>query len=115
METEYVFAMLTVTDLGVATEWYRRLLGRPPDLRPHEGEAAWQLTGSASLCLVEDPMGAGGGAITLVVSGLDRVLGDVSERGIPPVEARPVGDAGRKAVLRDPDGNAVSVVELAVS
>jgi len=112
VDVDYLFAMLPVTDLGVAVEWYHRLLGRPPDMRPNDAEATWRLTDSASICLLEDVVHAGGGGVTVIVGNLDATLAGCADRGIPAVEPFEVGQAGRKAVLPDPDGNVVSVVEL---
>ena len=80
---------------------------------PNDAEAAWQLSESASLYLLADPSRAGRGVFTLVVRDLDGVLAEIAARGITPGPAEEVGTAGRKCVIADPDGNAVSIVELA--
>lgn len=80
---------------------------------PNNAEAAWQLADSASLYLLEDPVRAGRGVITLVVDDLDALLPEIAARGLTPGPAEKVGTAGRKCVITDPDGNAVSIVELA--
>jgi predicted enzyme related to lactoylglutathione lyase len=108
----YVFAGLTVTDRDRAADWYARLLGRPADMLPNDAEAAWQLTESASLYLLADPNRAGRGLVTLVVDDLDAETEQLSKRGIPVPPAEPVGDAGRKCTITDPDGNTVALVEL---
>lgn len=80
---------------------------------PNDAEAAWQLVDSASLYLLEDHVRAGRGAITLMVDDLDALLPEIAARGLAPGPVQEVGRAGRKSVLTDPDGNTVSIVELA--
>ena len=115
MDVSYVFAGLMVASRDQAAGWYARLVGRPPDMLPNDAEAAWQLAGSASLYLLEDPVLAGRGVITLVVGDLDAVLSEIAARGLTPGPVQDVGTAGRKCVITDPDGNKVSIVELAAA
>jgi len=112
VSVSYVFAGLVVTDRDRAADWYARLLGRPADMLPNDGEAAWQLTDSASLYLLADANRAGQGIFTLVVDDLDAEMAQLSQRGIAVPPAEQVGDAGRKCAITDPDGNTVSLVEL---
>ena len=112
MRPNYVFAGLAVSDRTAAIDWYSRLLGQPPGMLPNDDEAAWQLTETASLYARVDPDRAGRGILTIVVEGLDQRLEELKLRGIQAIQVD-VGDAGRKAVLGDPDGNRVEIVELA--
>jgi predicted enzyme related to lactoylglutathione lyase len=112
VDVNYVFAGIAVEDLGRSLEWYESLLGRPPDLRPNEAEAAWQLTAEASVYLVVEPHRAGGGVVTLIVDDLEGFLEGAAGRGLTTGPITEVGDAGRKAVATDPDGNAVAFAQL---
>ena len=109
----YVFAGLVVANRDQAADWYARLIGRPADMLPNDSEAAWQLVGSASLYLLEQPQRAGRGVLTLVIDDLDAMLAEIAARGLAPGPVEDVGTAGRKSVLTDRDGNTVSIVELA--
>jgi predicted enzyme related to lactoylglutathione lyase len=111
MEVSYVFAGLPVTDRDRATAWYACLLGRPADMLPNDAEAAWQLTATASAYLVVDADRAGG-VLTLVVEDLDGYLAQIGGRGIAGGAIMEIPGAGRKCVMADPDGNAVSLVQL---
>jgi len=113
VDVSYLFAGLAVANRDAAAAWYERLLGRPADMLPNDDEAAWQLTGSGSVYLVADPERAGSGVVTLIVTDLDACLAGLAARGIPTGPVAAVGTAGRKCVLTDPDGNQVSIVELA--
>jgi predicted enzyme related to lactoylglutathione lyase len=108
----YVFAGLVVKNRDQAADWYARLIGRPADMLPNDAEAAWQLTDSASVYLRADPDRAGRGVLTLIVADLDARVAEIATRGIAPGPVDVVGDAGRKCVITDPDGNEVAIVQL---
>jgi hypothetical protein len=99
MGITYVFAGLVVVNRDQAAAWYERLLGRPPDFLPNDAEAVWQVADTASVYLVADD--------DLVAS-----LAEIAGRGIVPGAIEEIPGAGRKSVIRDPDGNAVSLVEI---
>jgi hypothetical protein len=55
-----LFAGIPVSDFATAREWYERLIGRPPDLVPHDAEAAGPvetMPGAATRAVVTDPDG----------------------------------------------------------
>src|SRR4051795_4380470 len=101
---DYVFAGIPVAELDAGLDWWERLLGRPPDMRPNESEAVWQLTESSSVYVVRDPDRAGNALVTLFVKDLDAELAGMSARGIESgeVETKP---GVRVSMLVDPDGN----------
>jgi catechol 2,3-dioxygenase-like lactoylglutathione lyase family enzyme len=107
----FLFAGLPVADLDPALAWYERLLGRAPDMRPHAGEAVWQLTDSALVYVVTDPERAGHGLVTLIVDDLDAQLAELRARGLEPEAVEAVG-AGRKALFADPEGNSVAFAQV---
>ena len=112
MGITYVFAGLVVANRNQAAAWYERLLGRPPDFLPNDAEAVWQLAATASVYLLADAERAGRGVMALVVDDLDASLAGIAGRGIAAGAIEEVPGAGRKAVITDPDGNAVSIVEI---
>jgi predicted enzyme related to lactoylglutathione lyase len=109
---QYVFAGLPVGGRDRAVAWYQRLFGRPPDMFPNDNEAVWQLAATASLYVIVDEARAGGGTATVVVDDLARTVHDVATRGIDAGPIEEIPDVGRKAMITDPDGNAVSIVEI---
>jgi predicted enzyme related to lactoylglutathione lyase len=112
MGITYVFAGLVVANRDRAAAWYERLLGRPPDFLPNDAEAVWQLAATASVYLLADPDRAGRGVMALVVDDLDSSIAEIAGRGIAVGAIEEIPGSGRKAVIADPDGNAVSVVEI---
>jgi predicted enzyme related to lactoylglutathione lyase len=113
MTMELLFACVPVSDLNAATRWYERVFGRAPDIVPNESEVMWQVAGNGWLYVIQDAERAGRTMVTISVSDLDHFVGDLADRGVTagPIEA--VGDAGRKAVAVDDDGNTVSWIEVA--
>ncbi|MGH2446984.1 MAG: VOC family protein [Chloroflexota bacterium] len=112
MDVTYAFAGLAVANRDEAAAWYERLLGRPPTFLPNDAEAVWQVAETASLYLVADPERAGRGVIALVVDDLDRTLAEVARRGIAARAIEDIPGAGRKSVVIDLDGNALSILEV---
>lgn len=108
----HVFAGLPVTDRAIAIDWYSRALGRPPGMLPNDQEAVWPMTETSSLYVVVDPPAAGRAVVTVVVDGLDDWLGALKRRGLDAGPLVEVSGAGRKSLLRDPDGNTLALVEL---
>jgi predicted enzyme related to lactoylglutathione lyase len=112
MSIEYVFAGLAVTRLDAAIEWYGRLLGKPPDMRPNEREAMWQVTQTASVYVVADEDRAGQSAVTMFVDDLDAGLEGIARRGIAVGEIETAPGLFRSVQVSDPDGNAIQLAEL---
>lgn len=112
MSIEYVFAGLAVTRLDPALDWYERLLGKPPDMRPNECEATWQVAQTASVYIVADAERAGRSAVTMFVDDLDGELDGMTRRGIEVGDIETAPGLFRRVKLIDPDGNAIQLAEL---
>lgn len=115
MDIRYAFAGIVVSDRDSAMAWYQAVFGRPADLLPNQREAMWQVSAEASVYLLADPDRAGRSSTTMVVGDLDGELTALAARGIEAGQVEVIEGAGRKAVLVDPDGNEVSIVELLVA
>jgi catechol 2,3-dioxygenase-like lactoylglutathione lyase family enzyme len=100
----HTFAGLPVTDYSVAYDWYVRLLGREPDMFPHERECVWQLTPTSSIYVVQDPERAGSALVTLALDDLS-----AHERHLREAEFtfsnEATGSAPRRLIVNDLDGN----------
>src|SRR5690242_18767904 len=104
MSIEYVFAGLAVTRLDPALDWYERLFGKPPDMRPNEREATWQVAQTASVYIVADEDRAGRGAVTMFVDDLDIELDGMTRRGIEVGDIESAPGLFRRVQINDPDG-----------
>ena len=81
MAVTEVFTGVAAADYDSALTWYERLMGRPPDVLPKEHEAGWELSEAGWIYLVDDADRAGKAMLTLVVDDLERLVGNVAERG----------------------------------
>ena len=110
--TEF-FAGVAVADFGSMLAWYERLLGRPPDFSPQEGEAVWRVTEHAWIYVVatrhEGADGRAGKALlTILVDDLDDQVAQFRARGLPVGPIGVVAGSVRRAVISDPEGNRIT-------
>ena len=115
---------LLVSDTRRALAFYTGLLGLAVDeTRPELGyPGAWLVVGDAQIHLLElpdplqgTPLPEHGGRdrhVALAVTGLDDIQAVLVSAGVPFTSSR----SGRRALFcRDPDGNAIELVELPVA
>jgi len=112
LDVDVFFAGVAVTDFDAARTWYEHFFGRAPDVVAHETEVMWRVTQRGWLYILRDVADAGHGIVSISVPDIDAASSALGARGIAlePIEA--VGDAGRKAVASDPDGNQVAIIEV---
>lgn len=113
MDVDVLFASMAVSDFETALRWYERFFGRPADIVAHQHEVMWRVTQQGWLYIVQDRGRAGHSVATMAVPDIEEAAVMLDERGIAigPIEAE--GDAGRKALVVDPDGNSIAVIEVA--
>jgi catechol 2,3-dioxygenase-like lactoylglutathione lyase family enzyme len=112
MAIEYLFAGVAVADLDAALAWYESFLGRPPDMKPNETEATWQVTGSGSIYVVADAARAGKALVTVMVPDLDAEIAGLTARGLDTAPVETVPGLYRKTVVEDPEGNRIQLAQL---
>ena len=108
---KYVFAGIGVADYDPALAWYTRFFGRSPDVIVTENEAMWQVTETGWIYVVGDSNRAGKALLTLLVDDLEGCVAELGERGLAPGTIETVPGLYRKAVISDPEGNMISLVE----
>ena len=108
----HVFAGMPTADLDVALAWYERFLGRPPDRRPNDCEAVWQLADSGLVYVVADARRAGEALITLIVDDLDAWLSQLAERGVEVGDVKTLPGIARRVAITDPDRNTITIAQL---
>ena len=109
---ELLFVGLAVADFPRAVEWYGRLFGRDDDVVVTDREVMWQVARTGWLYVVEDAARAGNGLVAISVSDLDQTVADLGARGISGGPIQPEGDAARKAVVTDPEGNSIAFLDV---
>lgn len=118
--TGFLHASLLVSDLGKAREFYECVLGLTPSQdRPDLGfEGAWYAIGKQQIHLLalpnpdpvsgRPPHGGRDRHIALAVSALEEARAALDKAAIPYTLSR----SGRPALFcRDPDGNAVELIQ----
>ena len=111
MEVDDAFTGIAVTGMASALAFYGRLFGRGPDIVASDDEVMWRLTDSAWLYVVVDGSRAGHSLVTMAVEDLDAALAELGVRSVAAEQIEEM-DAGRKATVRDPDGNTVAIIEV---
>src|SRR6516165_5360010 len=111
MDVEVAFTGIAVSGIAAAQEFYGRVFGRGPDIVASDDEVMWRLTDSAWLYVLVDRARAGSCLVTMAVQDLDAVLTELDVRTLAAEQVEEM-DAGRKATLRDPDGNTVAIIEV---
>jgi predicted enzyme related to lactoylglutathione lyase len=108
MAITFLFAGVPVADYEAARPWYERLIGREPDMLPHDHEAAWQLSETGWIYVVADAERAGRALVTILVDDLDEWIAGLAERGIAcePIETLP--RKVRRTAVVDPEGNRIA-------
>ena len=101
----HLFAGLLVRNLQAVRRWYERMFGEP-SFFPNTTEAVWTLAEDRSVYVVEHADGAGNSVVTIFLDDLDPHVAAVAARGLEPDERLTYSNGVRKALYRDPDGNA---------
>ncbi|HEX7242705.1 MAG TPA: GNAT family N-acetyltransferase [Longimicrobiaceae bacterium] len=102
---------LYVRDLDRAAPWYERLFGRTFDRVPMPSCREWDTTPGATVQVISKEERAGETAVALVVEELDGVLAALRAGGIEAGAVEEVPGFVRYSLVRDPDGNEVTLVE----
>jgi predicted enzyme related to lactoylglutathione lyase len=101
------FAGVPVGDYESMRDWYERLLGRAPDMLPHDTEATWRPSEGGWIYVVADPERAGKALITVLVDDLAAELVEIAGRGIEPGPVEEIPGKALKAKISDPEGNRI--------
>lgn len=107
-----VIAILPAADHSTAVAWYRKWIGREPDLAPAEGVAEWQLAEAAWIQVsAADEATTGTSSVVVGVDDLDLQRARCAAAG---VDVGDVDDLGfiRLAAATDPAGNTVTFVQV---
>lgn len=111
MRVDVAFTGIAVSELSTARAFYGRLFGRGPDIVASDEEVMWRLADAAWLYVVVDRARSGQSLVTMAVEDLDAALAELEVRSVTPEQVEEM-DAGRKATVRDPDGNTIAIVQV---
>jgi len=105
-----VVSVLPVADHAVAVKWYKKWIGRAPDVMPMDGVAEWQLAPGAWIQVALDANAAGRSTVVVGVRDVEAQRSACATAGIA---VGAVSDYGfvRIAEAIDPAGNKVLFVQ----
>lgn len=109
LDVRSVYAAMPSADMSRSEWFYEALIGRPADSRPMPVLTQWEW-GEVVLQIVDDAERAGGGLTTVIVSDMIQATVGLRARGIS-VEATEGSVVAKVAVLSDPDGNQITLIE----
>ncbi|MBO0891468.1 MAG: hypothetical protein J2P14_11145, partial [Acidothermales bacterium] len=104
-----LFAGFSVADLQRAVDWFDRFFGDVESFEPNDTERVWTVAEHRHVYVRLQPEHAGHGEVTLFVGDFHGFVDAVARRGIRPQARETYENGVRKAVYRDPDGNAIGV------
>lgn len=108
MTQEHHLPQLAVSDLRVSRDWYSRLWARGPDA-DSDGRCAWEVSRGRVLTVVQRTPATETTFAIVPVDDLGAVAAGLHHRGI---RARlKLGRCYRYAIVDDPDGNTVLLVQ----
>lgn len=103
-----LYSVVPVADRAIGLEWFAVFFGRGPD-EVVGTEALWEVSDTAWLVVDEHPRQAGHALLTLEVDGLDEILARLAAHGIGHEPVETYDNGVRHVVVRDPDGNSLSL------
>ena len=110
MKIDHVLAVIPVSDLAVAREWYVRLFDREPDNNPMESLIEWQLADHGWVQVTSGSGQPGSGMLNLAVDDLPGAIGELTGRGVATGETQPVSKGVEICPIADPDGNVITLI-----
>jgi predicted enzyme related to lactoylglutathione lyase len=112
VDADVLFVGVAVADFAVARAWYERFFGRAPDVVAHDEEVLWRVTDRGWVYVLREAERAGRGIVAIAVPDVEEAVGALTRRGIAVGPIAAEGDAGRKAIVEDPEGNRLELLEV---
>jgi len=106
-----VISVIPVNNFQESLTWYKRLIGRDPDVVPMEGIAEWQIVGNAWVQVAIDPDRAGNTTLVICVNDLEAQCKSCSASNLPIGEIEEYPEIIKMAEIIDPEGNKISFVQ----
>lgn len=110
MSFDHVLAVVPVSDIHAAQQWYEALVGRPEDNHPMETLVEWRITDTGWVQVFRDPERAGSTLLNFAVDDLEAKVAELASRGLVLDEIQTADKGVRTASISDPDGNRITFV-----
>lgn len=107
-----VAALIPVTELDKASEFYESFFGRPADTRPMDTLAEWHLSAHGLVQVLHDPDRAGNTMVNFFVDNLDTTIATLTTANIATTDPMTVSQGRQRLVTTtDPDNNHLGLIE----
>jgi glyoxylase I family protein len=110
MPIDHVLAVVPVSDIDVARDWYELLVGRTEDNHPMDTLVEWRVTETGWLQVFHDPERAGSTLLNFAVDDLEGHAAELAARGLALDEIQTANKGVRTAGVTDPDGNRITFI-----
>ena len=107
---DHVLAVVPVSDIQVAQQWYEALVGRPEDNHPMDTLVEWRITNNGWVQIFRDPERAGSTLLNFAVDDLESQAAELAVRGLVLDEIQTANKGVRTASVNDPDGNRITFI-----
>ena len=111
MPIDHVLAVVPVSDIQVAQQWYGALVGRPEDNHPMNTLVEWRITNNGWVQVFHDPERAGSTLLNFAVDDLESQAAELAVRGLVLDEIQTANKGVRTASINDPDGNRITFID----
>ncbi|QNE19092.1 VOC family protein [Kribbella qitaiheensis] len=112
MTIKAVLAVIPVTDLDKACEWYESFFGRAADTRPMDTLAEWHLSELGVVQVFQEPDRAGHTMVNFAVEDLDTTISTLAAADIHTTDPTKVSQGRQRLVsTTDPDNNQLGLIE----
>lgn len=110
MSFQHVLAVVPVTDIDTARQWYEKLFGRSYDNNPMPVLVEWKVVPGGWVQVFVDEERAGTGLLNFAVDDLAAHVAEAADRGLRPGEIEGVDKGVELSTLTDPDGNLIRLI-----
>ncbi|OBJ54862.1 VOC family protein [Mycobacterium sp. 1423905.2] len=110
MDIQHVLAVLPVTDIEAAAQWYGRFFGVSPTNNPMGSLYEWRITGAGWIQVFADAGSAGSAMVNFAVDDLEAAIDELAGRGLTPGSIVDADKGVRLSALTDPDGNTIRLI-----
>jgi len=110
MAIDQLLAVVPVSNMTTAQEWYERLIGHPEDNHPMDTLCEWKVSTRGWLQVSLDPERAGSSLLNFAVDDLDQHVHDLKERGLVSGNIETANKGVRLSTIVDLDGNRITFI-----
>ena len=106
-----MISVIPVKNFQQSLTWYKKLIGRDPDIVPMEGIAEWLIVENAWIQVTIDPDRAGNTTLVICVNDLEAQCKTFSASNLPIGKIEEYPEIIKMAEIIDPEGNKISFLQ----